>query len=58
MNKLGEKENYSSTKSFKTIMEDKAIGDLLNKEKLKFFFSKLKFLVSFKTIQINILFEK
>nr|YP_009259049.1 Ycf2 [Sequoia sempervirens]ALB37013.1 Ycf2 [Sequoia sempervirens] len=53
MNKLGEKEE-----SFKNIMEDKAIGNLLNKEELKFLVSELKFLVSFKTLQINILFEK
>nr|QYB22504.1 hypothetical protein RF2 [Sequoiadendron giganteum]BBN66911.1 hypothetical protein [Sequoiadendron giganteum] len=58
MNKLGEKENYSSTESLKDIMEDKATGDLLNKEELKFLVSELKFLVSFKTLQINILFEK
>nr|QYB20982.1 hypothetical protein RF2 [Athrotaxis laxifolia] len=41
----------------KGIMEDKPIGDLLNKEELKFFFSELKFFC-FKTLQINILFEK
>nr|QYB21438.1 hypothetical protein RF2 [Fitzroya cupressoides] len=68
MNKFAEKEEYSSTESFKHIIEDKAIGDFIevkaigdffNKEKLKFFFSKLKFF-SFKTVQIkiNILFEK
>nr|YP_008082124.1 hypothetical chloroplast RF2 [Cunninghamia lanceolata]AGL10970.1 hypothetical chloroplast RF2 [Cunninghamia lanceolata] len=55
MNKFAEKEKSSSTESLKNIMEDKAIGDaigdLLNKE-------KLKFLISFKTVQIDILFEK
>nr|QXM16753.1 hypothetical protein RF2 [Libocedrus chevalieri] len=70
MNKFAEKEEYSSTESFKQdkdfiedkdigdFIEVKAIGDFFNKEKLKFFFSKLKFLFSFKTVQINILFEK
>nr|QJE36981.1 hypothetical protein [Taiwania flousiana] len=54
MNKFAEKEKYSSTKNFKNI----AIGDLLNKEELKFLFS-FKTLFSFKNLQINILlFEK
>nr|UFA48282.1 hypothetical chloroplast RF2 [Cryptomeria japonica var. sinensis]BAH73414.1 hypothetical chloroplast RF2 [Cryptomeria japonica]UFA48364.1 hypothetical chloroplast RF2 [Cryptomeria japonica var. sinensis]UFA48611.1 hypothetical chloroplast RF2 [Cryptomeria japonica var. sinensis]UFA48694.1 hypothetical chloroplast RF2 [Cryptomeria japonica var. sinensis] len=58
MNQFAEKEKYSSTESLNHIMEDKTIGDFFNKEKIKFFFSELKFLVSFKTLQINILFEK
>nr|QYB21931.1 hypothetical protein RF2 [Papuacedrus papuana] len=58
-NQFAEKE-YSLTESFKHIIEDKAIGDYIEVKAIGDFFNKekLKFLFSFKTVQINILFEK